>query len=987
MPLTSGGLHVRTAEMQRALPLATLVCGFFPRLLLTAASAADMPASVPLEIPPSARRPVMLEVARGGLESASTQLPRARLPEGYRLERVAGPPLVTHPMAACIGGKGRLFVADAVGVNWRKADLEARPPNRVLLLEDRDGDGVFDRSTVFADGMTFPQGAQWLDGSLYVASPPGIWKLTDTDGDGVADVREQIVTGFDYTGNAADVHGPFLHPNGRLYWCHGRKTFRVTDGAGRVLHEGGCAGVWSARSDGSDVQWHSLAAGDNPVEIDFTPEGDVVGVQNLYYSQPRGDTVVHWLPGGVYERADLPQVIAGRPRTLETMPVLHNFGHVAVSGACFWRHCPEDRGHADALQFLVTHFNTQRVVRIELTPEGSTYRATENEFLKLEDPDMHLTDVLEDRDGSLLVVDTGGWFRIGCPSSLMAKPEVPGAIYRIRPPAGAPAVLAKAWAVPYRPAANVLSAMLGELSSPRPAVVRRALAQVAEESRTEPEVAAALRSLMGRPLDAPLEHALLWAAQRTGAVKLVDCAQARSPLELSRLMLSVAAGAEGKRPSELVAFAAARIDDKDAVLARTALRLVVEQGEPPAELVEQMRGWLSGAEVSAERLRAVKTVAGGLLRKKAGEVLVGAMLRHPSAELQRAGLEVIVGQPSGPASAEWIEPLETLLASPSGPPPLLLDALRKLRAPQIDAALDAFASDSGRPAALRLKALDAMATRRMTPELVAMLLAGARDPVSAATRIEAARILGAASLTDAQIEVSAWVLATAGPVELKELLPIVRRTKSPAVARRLAESLAANPALASQQESVYRTLFQSHPPELFEQIILPALRREEVHAEAKRRQISPLAEKAAAVGGQAQAAGRALFLAGRGSCVACHRVGDAGRAIGPDLSRIGSIRTERDLVESILFPSNTLARDYEAHVVELRGGSAVTGVIRSHTAEGLLVVEVSGEERNVPLAEIVSDTVLTQSLMPSGLDATLSERELVEMVAWLRSLQ
>ena len=47
-------------------------------------------------------------------------------------------------------------------------------------------------------------------------------------------------------------------------------------------------------------------------------------------------------------------------------------------------------------------------------------------------PDAHLTDVLEDRDGSLLVVDTGGWFRIGCPSSLMAKPDVAGAIYRIR---------------------------------------------------------------------------------------------------------------------------------------------------------------------------------------------------------------------------------------------------------------------------------------------------------------------------------------------------------------------------------------------------------------------------------------------------------------------------------------------------------------------------------------------------------------------------
>ena len=115
--------------------------------------------------------------------------------------------------------------------------------------------------------------------------------------------------------------------------------------------------------------------------------------------------------------------------------------------------------------------------------------------------------------------------------------------------------------------------------------------------------------------------------------------------------------------------------------------------------------------------------------------------------------------------------------------------------------------------------------------------------------------------------------------------------------------------------------------------------------------------------------------------------------VGPTLDQrvidgvMGGIRTERDLLESVMFPSNTLARDYEAHIIETSAGETITAVIRSHTAEGLLVVDVAGQEKNIPNDSITGDTTLTTSLMPMGLDGTLPEKDLLDLVAYLRSLK
>ena len=112
------------------------------------------------------------------------------LPDGFTIELAAKTPLVDRPIVAAFDDKGRLYVADSSGSN-EKPELQLKnPTHRIMRLEDTKGTGVFDKATVFADKMMFPEGVMWLKGSLYVGAPPHIWKLTDTDDDGKADKRE-----------------------------------------------------------------------------------------------------------------------------------------------------------------------------------------------------------------------------------------------------------------------------------------------------------------------------------------------------------------------------------------------------------------------------------------------------------------------------------------------------------------------------------------------------------------------------------------------------------------------------------------------------------------------------------------------------------------------------------------------------------------------------------------------------------------------------
>jgi putative heme-binding domain-containing protein len=315
---------------------------------------------------------------------------------------------------------------------------------------------------------------------------------------------------------------------------------------------------------------------------------------------------------------------------------------------------------------------------------------------------------------------------------------------------------------------------------------------------------------------------------------------------------------------------------------------------------------------------------------------------------------------------------------------LVLTAIAHLRAPELDPALKQVADDPRRPLSLRLKALGA-SLRPGSPlpaDACQMLFGVLRDQGSSSARLEAVRLLANARLTRDQMLQLAAVMSSFGPLEFREALRVIRSAPDAEVGRAFATALTKSTALGSFQESEIRTLFGNLPAECFA-IVAPALREFAEEDEARRRKLETLPALVAAKGRAGE--GRKVFEAGKGACSACHRIGNVGNAVGPNLSAIGQIRGARDILESILFPSATIARDYEAHAIELANGQSLVAVISRNLPEAVVVADASGEQRTLPRAQIASMQPLPTSLMPSGLDHVLTEEELLDVAAYLQS--
>ena len=312
-------------------------------------------------------------------------------------------------------------------------DLTHDPPDVIRCLEDTDGDGRFDKSTVFADRLTFPQGVLWHDGAIYTASPPSLWRLEDTDGDGVADRRKELVTGFPFTGHRRRPARPL--PGARRPALLGRRAVRLRDpqaGRRRSSARGKTPLIMRCRPDGDDVEVFSAGDG-QPGRGGLQPRGRAVRLRHVPEPRVAGGRACATRSSTASTAGSIRSATGTsheEKRTGDLLPPLAQLGVARRLGRDASRAAASfgDDDRLDALLGAVQP--AQRRAPRPRARRGHLPRRR-GAVPRVGRPDFHPTDVLEDADGSLLVVDTGGWFR-SCPTSQIDKPNVRGAIYRIR---------------------------------------------------------------------------------------------------------------------------------------------------------------------------------------------------------------------------------------------------------------------------------------------------------------------------------------------------------------------------------------------------------------------------------------------------------------------------------------------------------------------------------------------------------------------------
>src|SRR5262245_5559560 len=135
------------------------------------------------------------ELPRIPPKSPAEALKSFRLRPGFRIELAAAEPLLASPVAIDFDEDGRLYVAEFPEFN-QNASKRPHGRGRVRLLEHTDGDGVYDRSTIFLADLDSPTAVCCYDGGVFVGAVPNILYAKDTDGDGKADVRRVVFTGF-----------------------------------------------------------------------------------------------------------------------------------------------------------------------------------------------------------------------------------------------------------------------------------------------------------------------------------------------------------------------------------------------------------------------------------------------------------------------------------------------------------------------------------------------------------------------------------------------------------------------------------------------------------------------------------------------------------------------------------------------------------------------------------------------------------------------
>jgi putative membrane-bound dehydrogenase-like protein len=927
--------------------------------------------------------------------SPQQSLALIRTRPGLAVDLVAAEPLVADPVALAFGPDGKLWVAEMADYPLGRTG-QFDPGGRVVFLEDADGDGLFDRRSVFLDGLPFPTGVlPWRNGVL-VCAAPDILYAEDADGDGKADTVTKLYSGFGTENYQARVNSLQYGLDGWVYGscglfggnihCHktgktvalGDRDFRIKPDTGDLEPATGRTQQGRVRNDRGD--WFGC---DNSNLIRHYALDDHALKRNPFVAYPGAS--VNLAPSNrlFSLKGDAQRfALSGPPNTV-----------TAACGVGIYRDDllgPEFAGNSFTCEpvNLLVH-------RLVLKPNGSTFAGArapdeaESEFLASTDGWFRPVHVVTGPDGGLWVADMYRY--------LIEHPRwVP------------PADLAK---VDVRAGAG-----LGRVYR-----VRRAdhpvRAWVRLDRLDAAGLAAALDNTNGWCRDTALMM-LLWKADPAARDPL-ERKLNTSPYGLARLHALCALDGLGHLRKELLADA---LVDPEPAVRQNAVRIAEPRLATDPALGEAV---LRLAADPDPRVRVqVAYTLGAWQDPRAGEALAKLALGSTDPYLTAAVTSSLTAD-NLPAFADRVMGR----GGKGGPPAQLVRDLLATAAgidngSALPKLLEAVTRPDGgafRPwqLAATAGALDSLERQgkgwdRLTPELRKSLMpvvAFARavtekEDAAEADLLAAVPLLGrdpAARADD--LKRLAGLLAATRPANVQQAaVAALARTPDPHVPAALTGAWAgASPALRGRilDALLSRPAWHAELLAAVEKGTIPAGQIDAAHrrrltnspdatvrtraeklfaggASPDRQKVIDDYRPALALAGD-RARGKAVFAR---ACAACHALDGVGHAVGPDLAALAN-KSPLYLLTEVLDPSRNLDSRYAEYQAVLKDDRTASGLLAAETATGITLRGQQGMEETILRADILTLRGTAKSLMPEGLEKDLTRQDVADLIAYL----
>jgi putative membrane-bound dehydrogenase-like protein len=933
---------------------------------------------------------------------------------GYKIELCAAEPMVASPVAASFDEDNRLYVAEMR--DYSEQDKEHL--GRVRLLTDRNADGKFDDSVVFAEGLSWPTAIICYDGGVFVGAAPDIFYLKDTNGDGKADVKRVVFTGFG-RGNVQGLLNSFMwgldnrihvavstaganlqrvdkdgKPTGKPLSLRGRDfsfdprnpdDFIATSGGGQ---HGMSFDDWGRKF---------VCSNSDHIQLIMLEDADIARNPYMIPPNPRISIAIDGPQADVFRISPVEpwREIRTRLRVQGIVPgPIEGGGRAAgyftgATGVTIYRGNAwpeEDRGLA-----IVGDVGSNLIHRKRLEPHGLELRAKriddKREFVASRDNWFRPVQFLNAPDGALYVIDM---YRevIEHPASLppvikkhldLTSGRDRGRIYRIVPADFKQPKLKKLSKATTEDLVRLLGSDNGWhrdtaarlLYESSEQAARSQLHKFAEESQKPLTMLHIMYALDGLEGDVSKEVALAERMKsddlRVHAIRLKHRHGLPVRIDPDEKSLQVIFAAALARPQ---ATDLQNMEEVTGIIRRNPsdrwirTALLISTGEHPGELLAHLlfRGRKSFGTKTEEREWVELLMKQVIRRDSASDfsVIGGniAGVAKTSPEAYQCILDALVSNPLGNELTGYLGAVEQTPAK-----------LRELLAPRIEAAWTTAESPEAAEAE-RVKALTTVRFDKDAP-LRALKLFDSSQP----TAVQIAALDAATHRTNASapgLVLKKW--PTLSPAVRAEVIRIflerTRHTETLLMAIKEGDIPIAEIAIADLDR-----LRNHRDPTLRDQArqILPA-----GPPKARRGDIVASYTDALKLPGD-KVRGEELF---KKQCSSCHKLGGVGHEIGPNLAAMKA-RGAEAILTNVLDPNREVNPQYVTYAVTTKDGRTLSGMISAETANSISLKNAENKEETVLRIDIEELKSTGLSLMPEGLEKNLDKQQLADVIEYL----